>query len=332
VKKPIKIKKSNGSFEDYNPQKFHNKVFYAIDGLKTLSASEIEMNAASMIINGSSSKDIQKALIESTADMISEKLPEAEIAAARLLNQSIRKTVYKQYKPKSLMETINKNIELGIYDDEYLFDNYSLEELEEYSNYLKYERDDDFVYSGLKKIKDSYLVKQHGEIKETPQEMFMLINIFAFAKYKGELRKKWVKEGYDILSKFEASLPTPVMIQLRTMFRKYVSCNIIPFGDSRESLANGIKSMYTLVSAGAGLGLSAGDIRGLDADIDNGRIKHTGLQPLMKSFEKASKAFVQPDRDGCHFLGTEVEILESFEVDGVLYEATIDNLKKFNLY
>jgi len=293
-----KIRKDNGTTQDYNPQKFHEKVFFALEGLNTLSASEIEMQAAPMIVDGSTSKDIQKALVEATADMISEDLPEAEIAAARLLNQSIRKEVYGKYEVPTLLETVKKNISEKIYDGKYLFDHYTEAEVQKFGEYIKYDRDDKFVYSGLKKTKDSYLVKKYGKLHETPQEMFMMINMFAFAKYEGKEREKWVKEGYNILSNFEASLPTPIMIQLRTMFRRFVSCNLIPYGDSKETIANSAKSMLTLVAGGAGLGIGTGDIRGLDADIDNGRIKHTGLQPILKAAEKSSKAFVQPDRDG----------------------------------
>jgi ribonucleoside-diphosphate reductase alpha chain len=215
-----------------------------------------------------------------------------------MLNQDIRKTVHKSFIPGDFMELFVENWENGIYDGNYIFEHYTKEEVIELSKIIDYSKDDNFVYSGLAKFKDSYLTKQYGEIKETPQEVYFLINLFAFAKYEKETREYWVKEGYRILSDFEASLPTPIMIQLRTMFRKFISCNIIPFGDDRRTLSNGIKAMFMLVSAGAGLGLGTGDIRGLGAIIDNGRMEHTGLQPLLKSFEKASKGFVQPNRDG----------------------------------
>jgi ribonucleoside-diphosphate reductase alpha subunit len=294
----IKIKKRKGILENYEPEKFHKKVFFALEGLNTLSASDIEMNAALSITNDTTSAGIQKALIDSCADSISPELPEMEIAAARLLNQDIRKRVYGQYQPKSFLEMIDANIKIKIYDGKFLFSKYTRKEVEAFGNYIKYDRDDKFVYSGLVKTARSYLIKKHEEIKETPQEMFMLINMFAFANYEPKLRDKWVKEGYNILSKFEASLPTPIMIQLRSLFKKFISCNLIAMGDNKETLANGAKIIMSLVADGAGLGIQAGDIRGLGADIDDGRIEHTGLLPILKGYEKNTKAFVQPDRDG----------------------------------
>jgi len=218
----FKIKKRDGRIEDYRPEKHQRYVSYAVDGLD-VSASEIEMNAAASIMEGTTSKEIQKALIKSTADGISPSTPDNQVAAARLLNQDIRADVYGSFTPRSFLEQIELGIKHKYYDGKYIHDHYSEKELNTLNNTINYERDDLFVYSGLKKTKDSYLVRKHGKIKETPQEMFMLICMFAFAKYKKD-KMKWVKEGYRILSTFEASLPTPIMIQLRTLFKRYISC------------------------------------------------------------------------------------------------------------
>lgn len=297
MEKEIRIKKRDGRMELHNAEKYHQHVFDAAEGLKNVSVSEIEMHAALSITDGVESKDIQAALIKSAADKISVEEPEYEIVAARLLNQDIRKEVYGRYSALPFSDMINKNIEDGIYDGEYLFSHYTNKDIEYFGNYIKYDRDDKFVYSGLKKTKDSYLTKQYGELRETPQEMFMLINLFAFAKYQGQERIKWVKEGYNILSNFEASLPTPIMIQLRTAFKRYISCNLIHPGDSNDTLAGAAKMIMNLVANGAGLGI-ANTVRGEGADIDNGRIEHTGVLPIYKGFEKNTKAFVQPSRDG----------------------------------
>lgn len=295
--KKFRIKKRTGRLEDYQPEKHQEYVAYAVKGLDNVSASQIEMHAAASILEGTTSKEIQKALIKSAADLISPDAPDHEIAAARLLCQDIRKEVYGSYTPEPFLDRIKLGAKQKYYDGKYIFDNYSEKEVIELGKYIKYDRDDLFVYSGLKKTANSYLVKQYGQIKETPQEMFMLICMFAFAKYETTEKMRWVKEGYNILSKFEASLPTPIMIQLRTMFRKFISCNIIHPGDANETLANASKIIMELVAAGAGLGI-ANTVRGVGADIDNGRLEHTGNFPIYKGYEKLTKSFVQPSRDG----------------------------------
>ena len=52
----------------------------------------------------------QDILIKSASDLISEKTPNYQIVAARLLNQKIRKEVYGQYHPKPFLDTIKKNV------------------------------------------------------------------------------------------------------------------------------------------------------------------------------------------------------------------------------
>jgi ribonucleoside-diphosphate reductase alpha chain len=156
---------------------------------------------------------------------------------------------------------IKRNSDAGFYDGKYLFENYTEEDILRYQDIIDYERDEKFVYSGLSKVKKSYLMNRFDKLQETPQEMFLLIVMFAFAKYKGKERDKWVKEGYNILSTFEASLPTPIMIQLRTAFRRFISCNVLALGDSKETLANAAKAIYLMVAGGAGLGIQPGDIK-----------------------------------------------------------------------
>ena len=142
------------------------------------------------------------------------------------------------------------------------------------------------------------MTRREGKLVETPQEVFMLVALFGFAKYSEPHRTQLVLDTYQALSTFEISLPTPTMIQLRTRFNRYFSCNIIPYGDSKTTIANAGKALYEIVASGAGVGADTIDFRGLGADIDNGRLAHTGSLPILKSIQSISKAFKQPSRDG----------------------------------
>jgi len=297
----IFIEKRNGGMELLDFDKPHQHVEHAVAGIEGVSVSEIEMNARIQIVNGSKSKDIQNALINSCVDGTYSN-PKLDKVAARLLNQDLRKSVYGSYKPNNIVDTIVKNCKDGVYDEAYLYKYYTLDELAEISKIIDYDKDDNFTYGGLKKNTVSYLIKQFDKIKETPQEMYLLINIFAFAKYKekynSEFRKEWVTKGYECLSNFYASLPTPMIKQLRTTFRRFISCVLIPFGDTKHTIANANRAILVLVAGGCGLGLGVSDIRGLNAYIDNGRMLHEGILPILKGSEKTTKSFTQPDRDG----------------------------------
>ena len=297
----IFIEKRDGSMELLDPDKYHSHVEHAVEGIEGVSISEIEMNAAIQIVNGSKSEDIQNALINSTADGIYEN-PKLDKVASRLLNQDLRKKVYGEYTPTDTLEIVMKNCEDGVYDKDYLLDNYTDDELKDLLSYIDYDKDDNFSYGGLKKNMDSYLIKQFDKIRETPQELYMMLNMFAFAKYKdkynAEFRKKWILIGYECMSEFYASLPTPIIKQLRTTFKRFISCVLIPLGDTKHTIANANRAILILVAGGCGIGIGASDIRGLNAYIDNGRMKHEGILPILKGVEKTTKAFTQPDRDG----------------------------------
>jgi len=297
----ILIKKRSGVMEPLDDEKYHQHVEEAVKGIKGVSASQIEMDAAMNIVDGMRSTEIQHALIMSASNKIPTD-PRYNKPAARLLNQDLRKRVYGDYKPDDFVKHIVGNIENGVYDKSYLEENYTDDEFKELLSIIDYDKDDKFTYSGLKKNTDGYLIKRYGEIKETPQESYIMIAIFAFAKYKEkydvETRAYWVKELYTALSDFEISLPTPIMGKLRTTFRNFISCVLIPLGDTKRSIANAFSTILTVVASGAGIGLGGYDIRGQGADIDDGRMQHVGTFPIIKASEKTTKAFVQPDRDG----------------------------------
>jgi len=96
----IFIEKRNGGMELLDFDKPHQHVEHAVAGIEGVSVSEIEMNARIQIVNGSKSKDIQNALINSCVDGTYSN-PKLDKVAARLLNQDLRKSVYGSYKPNN---------------------------------------------------------------------------------------------------------------------------------------------------------------------------------------------------------------------------------------
>jgi len=294
---PKYVIKKNGYKELFDPEKINEKAILACDGLNDVSPSEIVIRASRMISNGMTTDDIQKILVKTAADLISEEKPNYEIVAARLLNQQIRKEVYGQYEPLPFKDEVLKRVKKGIYDRELLKD-YSIEEIEYFGKKIRYSKDDKFKHAGLLQLYKKYLINRYGKVVETPQEMFMLINMYIFAKYPKDKRKKWVIEGYKILSDFEVSLPTPIMIGVRSHYRRFISCNGIDVGDSIHSIANALKAIPLLTASRSGIGLNVGNIRGLGAYIDGGRVIHTGITPIIRSFQTATGMFTQEGRGG----------------------------------
>jgi ribonucleoside-diphosphate reductase alpha chain len=306
----ISVVKRNGVKLPFQAEKITEQTLMAADGL-SVSASLIEIKASQQIVDGTTTDDIQKILIKVTADEISEENPDYDMMASRLLNQQLRKEVYGQYNPKPFYDTVKQNTDNQVYGT-YIMENYTQEEIEYFGSKIRYDKDEKFSYVGLKQLYEKYLLKRKGKCVESPQDVNMLIQMETFAKYPKELRKKWVLEGYKITSDFEVSHPTPTMIGMRTRFRRYISCNGINFGDSTKSISMANYANTMLTASRSGLGLGVGTIRGLHADIDNGRVKHTGIIPIIKGAEALTKEFSQEMRGGggttfMPFFHTEIE-------------------------
>lgn len=284
------IIKNDNTKEEFNIDKINEKIEFACKGLKNVSTSQIAMNTKIKIQDGTKTKDIQMALVKSAAELISPETPEYDIVAARLLNQRLRKEVYKQYTPLPFYDEIVKRVKKGYYDKSIL-EKYTKEEIEYYGSKIKYELDEELNFLGISQLYYKYLIEYNSKRIETPQEVYMIMNMYIFMD---ELdRKSKILNGYKFLSKKKVSFPTPVMNGLRTDFKKFISCNVMNTGDSRESLSKIVEKILMATASKSGIGINASKIRGLGADIDNGRMSHTGVLPIFKAFEACGASFSQ---------------------------------------
>lgn len=284
------IIKNDNTKEEFNIDKINEKIEFACKGLKNVSPSQIAMNTKIKIQDGTKTKDIQMALVKSAAELISPETPEYDIVAARLLNQRLRKEVYKQYTPLPFYDEIVKRVKKGYYDKSIL-EKYTKEEIEYYGSKIKYELDEELNFLGISQLYYKYLIEYNSKRIETPQEVYMIMNMYIFMDDND--RKSKILNGYKFLSKKKVSFPTPVMNGLRTDFKKFISCNVMNTGDSRESLAKIVEKILMATASKSGIGINASKIRGLGADIDNGRMSHTGVLPIFKAFEACGASFSQ---------------------------------------
>ena len=294
MNKIIKVTKRDGRSEPFDLEKVHKVLEWATTGISGVSISEIELKANLQLYNGIEAYDIHELLIKSAAELISEATPNYQFVAARLVNYKLRKEVYGQYEPSSLMDLIKTNIKRGVYDSEIL-EAYTADELEKLGNYVRHERDDLFTYVGMEQFRGKYLVQDRSTktIYETPQMLYMMIGATLFINYPNETRLKWVKEFYDAVSQFYISLPTPIMAGVRTPTRQFSSCVLIEAGDSLDSINATSTSIVRYISKKAGIGIGAGSIRAIGSRIGDGSVVHTGLVPFLKYFQAAVKSCSQ---------------------------------------
>ena len=288
------IIKRDGSKEDLNLDKLHKVVFHACDGISGVSPSQVEIKSHIQFYNGIKSSDIQETLIKSAADLISEETPNYQYVAGRLVNYHLRKQVYGVFDPPCLCEIIQANIDRGFYDSD-IMEKYTKADFDEIESYIDHSRDNDLTYAAMEQFRGKYLVQNRatGEVFETPQVAYIMIAATLFADYPRDTRLYYVKEYYDAISRFDLSLPTPVMAGVRTPQRQFSSCVLIETDDSLDSINATSSSIVKYVSQKAGIGIGAGSIRAIGSAIRNGDATHTGVIPFYKHFQSAVKSCSQ---------------------------------------
>lgn len=290
----ITIIKRDGRKEDLNLDKIHRVVFWATEGLTGVSASELEIKSQLQFYNNMKTNDIQETLIKAAADLISEDAPNYQYVAGRLINYALRKEVYNDYKPITLLNLVKRNIDFGYYTNE-LMEWYDEQDWTRLDSYLKHDRDMELTYVAMEQFRGKYLVQNRvtGQILETPQAAYMLIAATLFHSYPKETRMNWIREYYEAISTHDISLPTPVMAGVRTPQRQFSSCVLIETDDSLDSINATTSAIVKYVSQKAGIGLGAGRIRALGSPVRNGDTSHTGVIPFYKMFQAAVRSCSQ---------------------------------------
>ena len=290
----MQVQKRDGRLEDLNIDKLHKVVMYAVEGITGVSASEVEINSQIQFFEKIKTEDIQETLIKSAADLISDEAPNYQYVAGRLINYHLRKEVYGTFEPPCLCDIIQKNVDIGFYDSEFV-ELYTKDQINELQSFIDHSRDEYLTYAAMEQFRGKYLVQNRatGEIFETPQVAYMMIAATLFAKYPADKRMKYIKDYYDAISKFLISLPTPVMAGVRTPQRQFSSCVLIETDDSLDSINATSSSIVKYVSQKAGIGIGAGRIRAIGSKIRSGDATHTGVIPFYKLFQSAVKSCSQ---------------------------------------
>ena len=289
----IQVTKRDGTREPLDINKFHKVALHACEGLSGVSVSDLEIKTHIQFYDKIKSTDIQETLIKAAAELITEEAPNYQYVAGRLINYNLRKEVYGQYEPISLLTHYFEVATAGYYDWG-IYDAYSPEEWQEFNRYIDHDRDNLLTYAAMEQFRGKYLIRNRvtNKFYETPQMAFMLIAMTLFQNYKKN-RIKWVKDLYDAISTFDISLPTPIMAGVRSPQRQFSSCVLIETDDSLDSINATASAIVKYVSQKAGIGIGGGRIRAVGSPIRNGDASHTGTIPFYKHFQSAVKSCSQ---------------------------------------
>jgi ribonucleoside-diphosphate reductase alpha chain len=294
TKDKIFVKKRNGKTEPVNYEKIHTVLFWATEGLKNVSVSDIEMNAQLSLRDGITTREIHQVLIQSAVDLIHPSRSNYPLVAGRLMQYYIRKEVFNKCKDMPhLKDVIERNIKKGVYDP-VILEQYDDEEIDTINDFIKHERDFDLTWAATHQMKTKYLLQNRTtkEIYETPQLMFVMIAMTLFATQEKK-RLQYVRKFYNAVSTSKINLPTPIMCGVRTPKRQYSSCTLIDIDDDLESIFSSDHAIGRYTANRAGIGINVGRIRAIGSQIRDGEVSHTGVVPFLKKWESTTKCCTQ---------------------------------------
>ena len=288
----INIIKRNGTIVPYNPERINTFLEFVCDGLEDVSLSQIAVNSDLYIYNGISTKEINRALLESAHNLISVDNPGYAIAAGRILLCDIRKEVYGDFEPYDLYTIIKDNTTLGLYDP-MILEKYSKEEIEDLDNWIEHERDLTYSISGAREWESKYLLKNavSKQFYESPQVSYMLVSMMYFIDDNGDetyTRLELAKKMYEMLSLGIWNIPTPHLARLRTPTKAFSSCVLLNTGDSIDSISEVATAARKYATLGAGLGIDVSSLRGRGSPIRGGSAINTGPLYHSKSIEETA--------------------------------------------
>ena len=273
----IKVIKRSGRVESLDITKIQKYTSAAVEGLKGVSQSELEVDAKLHFRDMITTKEIQETLIKTAVDKIDIDRPNWTFVAARLFLYDIYHRVSGFTGYMHLRDYFERGEREGRIIPG-LKDKYDLDDL---NDYIKPERDLQFTYLGLKTLYDRYLIKdREGEPIELPQQMFMAIAMFLAQNEFNP--QEWAKRFYDLISKFEVMLATPTLSNARTTRHQLSSCYIGSTPDNIEGIFDAYKEMALLSKFGGGIGWDWSLVRGMGSYIDGHKHAAGGIIPFLK--------------------------------------------------
>lgn len=288
------VTKRNGEIEEFSVEKFEEILNMSVEGVEGVASTSVATAAAAQLYDGMTTSDIQKVLIKTACDLISERTPNYDLVAGRLQIMDLRKEAYKSFTPPKLYDHLLEMVARNLYDPE-LLTKFTKEEIDELDEYIDHDRDLNYRYAATQQFKGKYLVQNRKtkQIFESPQMAYIAQSMALHQEEDYDARLKYIKEYYDALSLGKISNPTPVMAGVRTPTRQFASCTVVDVGDSLDSINSGNNAIVKYISQRAGIGVNGGRIRSIGSEVRGGEVVHTGKIPFYKTFLASVKSSSQ---------------------------------------
>ncbi len=291
------IVKKDGREEPFNLAKFDKYIGFVTLGDEVLKDSLLRDTVVKLKPK-TKVRVLADSIVDTAVSKISPLQTKWEYVAARAYLLNLYSDTYNIKDGKKyphLAEVIKKGISLGIYSKS-IADTYSEYELEELNAYIRQEEDFTFTYDALKQFVQKYCKGSRNKKLELPQITYMRVAMGIF--YNDKDRMQLIKELYDILTKGEATLATPIMMNSFTPLNQYASCILNTMGNSTDDIANKVKTALLYTKGRGGLAFDVSPIQSKGTITNNGT-QASGIVPYIQDIQAAVTSMAQgSDRRG----------------------------------
>ena len=106
-------------------------------------------------------------------------------------------------------------------------------------------------------LRERYLAKdEHGEVVETPEQMFLRVATdIAKVEKKGK-QKYWREMFFEMMTELEFLPSSPILMNAGRHFQMLSACFVLPIPDDMEGIFDAKKQMMMIQKAGGGTGLA----------------------------------------------------------------------------
>ncbi|MGL4948404.1 MAG: ribonucleoside-diphosphate reductase subunit alpha [Mycoplasma sp.] len=286
--------KRNGTHAPYDVSKMRRVCMWACDNNENfaeilLSSTRIKLYQKIKIA------DVYDELIKSAANKISRLYPEFEMIASKLLLLKIYKDAWniKKTRYPNFLDVVEEGLKRKKYNHD-VFTSYSQEELEIIGSYIVQERDFLFTYKSLYTFSEKYCMYSTKKNKlELPQHAYIRIAMCLYKDEPKNQRLELIKELYDILSKHEATMATPIMLNGGAINQQLSSCVLSKVDDCSTSIMDTAKQVAIYSKNKGGNAVDFSSIRSSGSYIHGNDGFSSGPVPFIKIFEATIKAFNQ---------------------------------------
>jgi ribonucleoside-diphosphate reductase alpha chain len=300
-KNKLKVTKTNGEKEFFDPEKIRVVFAIAVKGHEDRCTFEALMEAFKKnLVEDIRTSDIMKLLTKTCIDLVTVE----NIGWEHVAGQFALMSLYKQacinrkmemkdlYTSESYYAFFKDYVEKGFYYKKF-FDYYSESDIREAGKWLDIGTDMGYGYTTVLSLAKRYLLNPNKIVHELPQELYLSVALFyAIPEPEGK-RLEFAKKVYEYCSQQKISLATPALNNPRTNHHQLSSCFKINVDDDLRGIYHAIEEIAQISKFGGGLGVYLGNIRAQGAAIRGIRGAAGGVNPWIKVINDTAVAVNQ---------------------------------------